>query len=1455
MLRWERFRRESMMWKVSLLTGTKSLSDLTELPYGSIIHILDNFPMDGHVEYGPRKGNHFMHMNRFYKFMHSVVNWPEHKSSDCAPIYKDKMVLVSGAVHANLMKYIKEMMPLIKRCDKMLDIPVRNGTMGVVNYNPLFRMRVLGQRRKVRFFNFLWAVVLNKIMEAPDRQHFIHIPLENFVYEKKDFIRIFKQYNKLATIYYERPSYLFLAHFYGLLAKKMNLPPRGKLPEIEKDAEGDEKNDFSMESMHDEELTIPKLEPEPGLGDLSDADFLQGIASYMGECDPTLCAMEGLKDGENPYKLTIFEFLPVQMLEKVNLLFTVGNNYVCYNLRDVKELNNAGNTGLLRVINQINTLVRTSDLGALNDSATSETPMAPESVVQIDELQLELGNICNFTPPRTQQEIKETAELDLLQLDDVSKIIEQMPSTTTKAQREHVEKLSKAYKQTEINGVKLDKVMTAGNTGALKPEEVKTGAVKEGTLAPTATESTTSVLNKTYVEQTMTTDLANIFTSFNKQGMFLKDIKQEDTVDELNAWTTYTVSYEDTNHKTFTLRIPVPKVDKMGRAKINGVLKAMRIQRVSKPICKVSDTRVTLNSNYNKALLERNQNAAHSFIDWFSRKALFKIVKGGYDLKPIHGVCRYKIHAIPFEITELGKKYKGFDFKDGQLVFDYENRENYFPKDASAEIQAEEMDKFFWFGHRGDEHFFMDVTGLIVVKNLDSGEEVFNGAFGDFIEWLTGVTLIPPVEYIDIEWLSRRVPLIHMLGYRYGLTNMLKYCGCDYSVYERNERVDTRPTDIIIKFKDRKLIINRTPRNNALLFGGLCAFDLDDVLLEDMDDKDIYYSLLEQRKVSMNFIKGVDPFFDLFIDPITRDVLREMREPTDIRDLLLRAVSLLTTSDHLEAANEANFRYRSVEVITGLIYNEMARAYAGFKNRSPGASTKFSLSAYAIKQRLMEEPLFENIATLNPIEDIKSFSNITNGGSGGRSVDTFKIADRRFTDSAIGIVSEATTDNFKTGYNAILPANPTMMSSRGMTQRVDTAQLSPENVLSVNTLLMPGATNDDSKRANFSSIQASAVVPMNGSEVSRLRTGYEEMIAHLTRPPFAYAAEEDGVIESIDQKAGIMVVRYKNGTRHAVEFGPQYTNNSANGFFVNQEVVINDFKVGDKFKKDDILTYNKQFFQADPYNKNTVRYRTGTMANVAILDNGGTIEDASILTQPLCDKMVFNPVHVNTITITTDTVVRKFAHIGALVNSTDPLMVFDESPFTPGKEDDPAIVAELEKLNTASPKAGHTGTVVKIEALYKCPISNMTKSLQELVKHAVAGKNAQAVAASRANNSAEFLKSEPLVNVDKVGGIIDLTPTTVVLKFYIKQNKGMGVGDKLFFCNNLKSVASQIYPDYIEVEDGSLKVEAVTSGRGVLNRLIMSPFFSGICNNVLKTLEDKCLDVWFGEHDPQRHQA
>jgi hypothetical protein len=186
-----------------------------------------------------------------------------------------------------------------------------------------------------------------------------------------------------------------------------------------------------------------------------------------------------------------------------------------------------------------------------------------------------------------------------------------------------------------------------------------------------------------------------------------------------------------------------------------------------------------------------------------------------------------------------------------------------------------------------------------------------------------------------------------------------------------------------------------------------------------------------------------------------------MREPTNVRDLVIRATAMLTTRDHKPAASATNFRFRGVEQITGIIYNEMARAFATYKHKSVGATNKFSMSDYTIKQRIMEEQLMENVNTLNPIDDIKAYSKFSNAGSGGRSGETFMIPDRQFTKDSLGVVSEATVDNGKVGLNATLPFNPLISNVRGMATAPDIESLEPENMLSLNSLIMPGVTNDD----------------------------------------------------------------------------------------------------------------------------------------------------------------------------------------------------------------------------------------------------------------------------------------------------------------------------------------------------------------------------------------------------------
>ena len=73
MIKYQRFRREFMAWRMTQLSEVRSLTDLTELPYGSILHVLDNFPCDGKIAWGPRADNYLINMNRFRLFMNNQI--------------------------------------------------------------------------------------------------------------------------------------------------------------------------------------------------------------------------------------------------------------------------------------------------------------------------------------------------------------------------------------------------------------------------------------------------------------------------------------------------------------------------------------------------------------------------------------------------------------------------------------------------------------------------------------------------------------------------------------------------------------------------------------------------------------------------------------------------------------------------------------------------------------------------------------------------------------------------------------------------------------------------------------------------------------------------------------------------------------------------------------------------------------------------------------------------------------------------------------------------------------------------------------------------------------------------------------------------------------------------------------------------------------------------------------
>jgi len=295
---------------------------------------------------------------------------------------------------------------------------------------------------------------------------------------------------------------------------------------------------------------------------------------------------------------------------------------------------------------------------------------------------------------------------------------------------------------------------------------------------------------------------------------------------------------------------------------------------------------------------------------------------------------------------------------------------------------------------------------------------------------------------------------------------MLKYLSVPYEEHPKSAKTEpVQAGDIRLTCSDTKIIIRNPSCLHRLIFGGMVYYNTSPFLLEEMDQKDAYYAMLESRNMSTNYLKGIDTYFDLFVDPMTRDLLMQMGEPTDERDLLIRAATLLTTEDHEPAASISNSMIRSYSRLPAAVHSEMAHAYSTYKNGALKATNKFSINPQAVYQRLLSDQLMVNTDVINPVHEVKRVSQISHMGNGGRSLDTFMVDDRRFTEDSIGVVSEATVDSGKVGVTASLSVNPNITTLSGLAAGVDPAEVTPAQLLSITGLLVAGTTHDDSKRA------------------------------------------------------------------------------------------------------------------------------------------------------------------------------------------------------------------------------------------------------------------------------------------------------------------------------------------------------------------------------------------------------
>ena len=845
------------------------------------------------------------------------------------------------------------------------------------------------------------------------------------------------------------------------------------------------------------------------------------------------------------------------------------------------------------------------------------------------------------------------------------------------------------------------------------------------------------------------------------------------------------------------------------------------------PIRKIKPTEVALTSYYGKTFVKLNPKKSNSSLEWIIKELNIAGMSGQGFIKRVNPAKVFDNNfKAPFIYNGLADNFKSIVTERFTLVFDHSERKN-LVNEILLKTLEQDGKRVVGLTLR-KEPIVVDKNNMFFVSNQNA--ELTE--LGDIFDILQLDAIKAPVDFSEVNIFSKSVPVAFFLGYNIGFKNLLKLTQAKYRIVEGRQNKNMAPHEYAIQFKDYSYIFSRKDKVASLILAGFNEFDkqLKQYEVDDFNTKDIYLNLLESKGLSAIYIREMDLMQQLFIDPITRDILKQMNEPQTFNGLLMRATELLQTYHHPDSQDMKSMRIRGYERIPGAVYKEMAIAFRAYRNRNIAGRSKVDISPYKVWTNIMEDPSKKMVEDINPIQNLKETEVVTYSGEGGRGKDSMNRSSRAYHVNDMGIVSEATVDSSDVGVNAYLSANPRFKDLRGLPS-IDKTPINPSSLISTSALLAPGSDSDDVKRVNFVSIQQGHTIAADGYHQPVVRTGYEYVIANRTTEMFAFTAKQNGKVLSITPTG--IIVEYDDKTTKGVTLGRVY--GKAEGSVYPHDIVT-DLVEGQKFEKGAPIAYNTGFFEKDFLDPRNIVMKNSRLTKVALLESSQTHEDSCAISPKMSLAMKAKTTKVKSFVIDFKQNLINVVKPGQQVNPKTLLMIIeDEITSSTGAFDEESLKV-LKRLSNQAPKASYLGVVDKIEVFYHGDKSDMSGGLKALAERS----DRQLVETSKSSGRPVI---NGQVNADyRVSG----TPLTIdkaEVRFYITIETVSGTGDKVVAANQMKSVIGEVMDYKMTTEDGT-EIEMVFGCRSILARIVTSPFVMGTTATLLQVIQRQACKIY-----------
>lgn len=359
---------------------------------------------------------------------------------------------------------------------------------------------------------------------------------------------------------------------------------------------------------------------------------------------------------------------------------------------------------------------------------------------------------------------------------------------------------------------------------------------------------------------------------------------------------------------------------------------------------------------------------------------------------------------------------------------------------------------------------------------------------------------------------------------------------------------------------------------------------------------------------------------------------------------------------------------------------------------------------------------------------------------------------------------------------------------------VDFIDVSPKQIVSIATALIPFLEHDDANRALMGANMQRQAVPLIRAEAPYIGTGVEARAARDGAD--LILAKDDGVVESIT--GATIVVKYENLPKREHEHKLSKFLRSNQDTCMNQIIRV---KEGQKVKKGDLL--------ADGPSTDEGELALGKNLLVALMPwEGYNFEDAIILSERLVKEDVLTSIHIHEYEVDArDTKLGAEEISRDIPNLSEEILadLDDRGIIRVGAEVGPGDVL----VGKVTPK-GETELTPE-ERLLRAIFGEKSKEVRDTslkVPHGEGGKVIDVKVLKRAAEGDDLPGDELPPGVNQI------------VKIHVAQKRKISVGDKLAGRHGNKGVISKILPveDMPYLEDGT-PVDIILNPLGVPSRM------------------------------------